>query len=279
MMGRIRSIKPEFCQSESIGRLSRDARLLYIQLWTVVDDHGRARAALRLLASLLYPYDEDAAGLIGRWLDELEEHGLIRRYVVERCDYLDIPTWGKHQRLDNAAKPQLPEYSPDTRREPPRAAATDGGSPLFLRRGEERRGEEISSSLRSEEIVGHASARPTLSGKQATKKPKPNGTYSSEFQERFWEPYPRTRIMSKAEAWRAWQRLSPDDRAAACDALPEFKAFLKSKPDHPAVHACRFLSQRRFEGFAAGSDGASDEGALARLEEHRRACLQRDNGG
>jgi hypothetical protein len=85
--------------------------------------------------------------------------------------------------------------------------------------------------------------------------------------------------MSKAEAWRAWQRLSPDDRAAACDALPEFKAFLKSKPDHPAVHACRFLSQRRFEGFAAGSDGASDEGALARLEEHRRACLQRDNGG
>lgn len=34
-MARIRSIKPEFPQSESIGKLSRDARPLFVLLWTI----------------------------------------------------------------------------------------------------------------------------------------------------------------------------------------------------------------------------------------------------
>jgi hypothetical protein len=60
-MARIRTIKPEFPQSESMGRISRDARLLFVQLWCICDDHGRTRAASRMLASLLFPYDDDAA--------------------------------------------------------------------------------------------------------------------------------------------------------------------------------------------------------------------------
>ena len=44
-MPRIRTIKPEFPQSETVGRLTREARLLFLQLFTLVDDAGRARAA------------------------------------------------------------------------------------------------------------------------------------------------------------------------------------------------------------------------------------------
>ena len=33
-VARIRTIKPEFPQSESVGRLSRDARLLFILVWS-----------------------------------------------------------------------------------------------------------------------------------------------------------------------------------------------------------------------------------------------------
>jgi hypothetical protein len=109
-MGRIRSIKPEFPQSETIGKLSRDARLLFIQLWTIVDDDGRTRAAARMLASLLYPYDEDAPKLIDKWLDELERAGSIRRYVVDGNAYLDIPNWRKHQKIDRPTASRLPEY-------------------------------------------------------------------------------------------------------------------------------------------------------------------------
>ena len=78
--------------------------------------------------------------------------------------------------------------------------------------------------------------------------------YSREFDEQFWKPYPRTPVMSKAEAWRAWQKAGAAERAALVAAVPRYAAWLAAKPDHPAVHACRFITQRRFEGFdeAAG---------------------------
>ena len=48
-MARIRSLKPEMWSSESVGRLSRYARLLLVELITQVDDEGRIRASSRLI--------------------------------------------------------------------------------------------------------------------------------------------------------------------------------------------------------------------------------------
>lgn len=114
-MARIRSIKPEFPQSETVGRLSRDARLLFIQLWTIVDDEGRARAASRMLASLLYPYDDDAPNLIEGWLAELEAAECIRRYEVDGATYLEIVKWLKHQKIDKPSKSRLPIFDESSR--------------------------------------------------------------------------------------------------------------------------------------------------------------------
>jgi hypothetical protein len=107
-VARIRTIKPEFPQSETVGKLSRDARLLFIMLWTISDDEGRLRAASRMLASLLYPYDDDARDLIDGWLDELEREGCIERYVVDGATYLQIRNWLKHQKIDKPTKSRLP---------------------------------------------------------------------------------------------------------------------------------------------------------------------------
>jgi hypothetical protein len=109
-MARIRSIKPEFPQSETIGKLSRDARLLFVQLWTIVDDAGRARAASRMLASLLYPYDDDAPSLIEGWLGELEREDCIRRYEVNGSRYLEISKWLKHQKIDKPSGSKMPAF-------------------------------------------------------------------------------------------------------------------------------------------------------------------------
>ncbi|MBR0941015.1 hypothetical protein [Bradyrhizobium liaoningense] len=114
-MPRIRTIKPEFPQSETIGKLSRDARLLFVQLWTLCDDEGRTRAASRMLASLLYPYDEDAPSLIDGWLDELEREGCVVRYVVEGSTYLQVNNWLKHQKIDRPTKSRLPVVSEGSR--------------------------------------------------------------------------------------------------------------------------------------------------------------------
>jgi len=110
-MGRIRTIKPEFPQSQSMGKVSRDARLLFVLLWTLVDDSGRTRAASRMLASLLYPYDADAPKLIERWLAELESVGSIYRYVVDGDDYLEICKWAQHQKIDRPSKSKFPAPS------------------------------------------------------------------------------------------------------------------------------------------------------------------------
>lgn len=128
-MARIRSIKPEFPQSETIGALSRDARLLFIQLWTLVDDEGRARAASRMLASLLYPYDDDAPKLMDKWLSELEVEKCIRRYEADGNSYLEIVNWLKHQKIDRPTPSRLPPYrEPSTHpRDSSRALAADLG--------------------------------------------------------------------------------------------------------------------------------------------------------
>lgn len=117
-MARIRTIKPEFPQSESMGRVSRDARLCFIMLWTISDDAGRLRGNSRMLASLLFPYDDDAKKLIERWLAELESERCIRRYEIDGDSYLQINEWSKHQKIDKPSPSKIappPANSPNPR--------------------------------------------------------------------------------------------------------------------------------------------------------------------
>lgn len=119
-MARIRTIKPEFPMSETLGRISRDARLVFVNLWTIADDEGKARAASRMLASLLFPYDDDAPALMPGWLDELEDAGCIERHMVDGCSYLQITKWLKHQKIDKPSPSKLPQFDEASRviREP-----------------------------------------------------------------------------------------------------------------------------------------------------------------
>lgn len=114
-MPRIRTIKPEFPQSETMGRVSREARLLFIQLWTVADDSGRARGNSRVLASLLYPYDDDARDLIDGWMAELESVDAVRRYMVDGDTFLEICNWLKHQKIDKPSASKFPRFDEGSR--------------------------------------------------------------------------------------------------------------------------------------------------------------------
>jgi len=61
-----------------------------------------------MLASLLFPYDDDAPALIDQWLTELEAENCIRRYEVEGQHYLQITNWLQHQKIDKPSKSYLP---------------------------------------------------------------------------------------------------------------------------------------------------------------------------
>lgn len=107
-MARIRTIKPEFPHSESMGNISRDARLTFIMLWTLADDSGRLRGNSRMLASLLFPYDDDAPALIGNWLTELEREGCIELYTIDGTAYCQICKWLSHQKIDKPSSSKIP---------------------------------------------------------------------------------------------------------------------------------------------------------------------------
>lgn len=91
------------------------------------------------------------------------------------------------------------------------------------------------------------------------KAPRTRQIYSEEFEAKFWLPYPRTPTMSKSEAWKSWIKLTPAQQLASCQAIEPYRRHLRSKPNLETVHACRFLSQQRFEGLLGdnGSQPAS----------------------
>lgn len=151
-MARIRSIKPEFPHSESMGRVSRDARLTFIELWTLADDVGRLRGNSRMLASLLFPYDDDAKDLIEGWLGELDRENCITRYVVDDTSYVQICKWLMHQKIDKPSGSKLPPPPESSRilANPREVSSEDQG---LEGKGEEgiggeRKGEEPASVAR-----------------------------------------------------------------------------------------------------------------------------------
>lgn len=84
-------------------------------------------------------------------------------------------------------------------------------------------------------------------------------SYPADF-EAAWRAYPRTPNMSKAEALPAWRKLSVEDHAAVLRSIPGYVAYLKTTPDLQTIHFVRYLSKRRFEGFAEGGAGTVTEG-------------------
>lgn len=114
---RIRSIKPEFWRSDDISKLSVEDRLLFIGLWSYVDDNGVGVDKLSLVATDLFAddvaKDSETFARVSRGLQELSEGGLIVRYTVDGKDFLEICNWSRHQRIDKPNKARHPASTCD----------------------------------------------------------------------------------------------------------------------------------------------------------------------
>lgn len=227
-MARIRSIKPEFPLSETTGRLSREARLLFIQLWTIVDDEGRTRAASRMLASLLYPYDDDARALIEEWLGELEQEKCIVRYEVDGAVYLEITNWLKHQKIDHPSKSRLP--SP---REGSRILVPDLGP------------RTKDQDLGSEDSVH--SLRECSSEKSKIESLEPSD-WPVDYRERFWSAYPRK--TAKKPSLEALDRIRKRGKVKFLDLMAGVARIPIGDPQF-IPHAKTWLSQERWQDEAS----------------------------
>lgn len=108
---RIRSIKPEFWSSEDVAALPWEDRLLFIGLWSYVDDNGVGRDVEKLIVADLFPLEDDpreTLARVSRGLQTLSAASLITRYSVDGRPFLRITTWDLHQRIDKPAKSRYP---------------------------------------------------------------------------------------------------------------------------------------------------------------------------
>lgn len=97
-MARIRTIKPEFFTSEDVVALSPMARLLYIASWCEADRAGRMEWKPGTMKLRYFPGDNcDVAALA----DELVARGMIVLYEVDGTQYAEIPSFEKHQIINN----------------------------------------------------------------------------------------------------------------------------------------------------------------------------------
>ena len=111
---RIRSIKPEFWQSEDISALSIEDRLLFIGLWSYVDDNGVGRDQPVNICTSLFAGDfvaspAETLARIADGLQNLATRGRITRYTVDGAAFIAIANWKRHQKIDRPNKPRLPE--------------------------------------------------------------------------------------------------------------------------------------------------------------------------
>ncbi|MBV9024173.1 MAG: hypothetical protein JO362_10360 [Streptomycetaceae bacterium] len=109
-MARIRTIKPEMFESESLAECSVTAMLTFIGLLTQADDSGRHRDNPAIIAGRLWALrPEHTAAHVAQDLEELAAADLICRYTG--CDgrtWLHITTWEQHQKINKRTASRVP---------------------------------------------------------------------------------------------------------------------------------------------------------------------------
>lgn len=224
---RIRSIKPEFWRSRDIAALDWETRLLFIGLWSYVDDNGVGKDIDFDIAGDLFAPDlignaRETVARVSRGLRTLFEHGLIYRYEVDGKPFLEIATWTRHQRIDKPNKPRYEKHDsknaviatiPELIRESvARVSRTSNESPATGTEEQRNRGtEDIKNTMPD----SHPAKR----------------EYSPEF-ERFWNEYPvkdGKKPASKAFE-KALRKISLDDLIGAVQRYSAWLRMTGTKP-------------------------------------------------
>ncbi len=185
-MARIRTIKPEFFRHAGLFDAEVETglplRIAFAGLWSACDREGRFTWRVRELKLDALPFDEVD---FSRVLDALWTRGHVAKYSIDDVDYGFIPSWQRHQVINNRESASvLPEpvdssiVCPQGTRAPRVAHASP--TPLVHAQGEGK-GKEGKG-------VAHASL-------------------TRDFESGFWIEYPNHK--AKSDALKAWLKLKP----------------------------------------------------------------------
>lgn len=228
---RIRSIKPEFWRSDDITELEWDDRLIFIGLWSYVDDNGVGMDKLASIAADLFAGDierdsSETFARVSRGLQNLSEAGRIVRYTVSGKQYLEVVNWEKHQRIDKPNKARYPRNDAEN------AVIRDTLATPSRESSDWNRGTEEQRNRGTEEV-------------KTSSKP-PASTPTPSLFDQFWEWYPRK--VGKDAARKAWDSARRrTDQQNIIDGIERFRL----DPNLPAKefipHPSTWLNEGRWD--------------------------------
>ena len=212
---RIRTTKPEFWRSQDVANLPWEYRLLFIGLWSYVDDNGVGLDDARLIKADLFPLDDahdQVLSVIREGLARLSRDSLLARYEVSGRRYVYIPSWDKHQRVDKPGKPRYPRpsQSADQRKHTPRRetpAKVSGDHPACSKEYGVRSKEQLQEpKTRPKSAEPTDPEPPPVEPAEAPTDPTEatagDPAAPDENFEKFWSAFPRK--VKKLSARRAW---------------------------------------------------------------------------
>lgn len=271
-MARIRTIKPAFFRHVDLFDAERETglplRVAFAGLWTVCDREGRFCWEPRTLKLDCLPHDDVD---FSRVLDALTTRGFVVRYVVDGRHYGYVPTFLKHQIINNREAPSdLPE--PNENNTLTRAPRVDDAcpTPLNLDQGEGKGREQEGK------------------GRERTKRRVTDASAGGQIFERFWEAYPKRGTASnpKKPARDRFDRLVRDgtDPEIMIAAAKRFCAIEREAGRYgteKVAQALTWLNQSRYADYAesapARSTGPPAPG-LPSDEDLRRKYARTDEG-
>ena len=211
-----RIIKESICTSDSIDGLSWFEECFFYRLIVSCDDYGRMDARPPILRARLFPLKTVTDKQVEAALQSLRTAAMIDLYVVDGHSYLQLRTWGEHQRIRNVKeKYPAPDFSNS-----PQLAADCGRLPLA----------QAPNPIQSE----------------SNPNPIYCSTAPSDF-EVFWKAYPKK--VGKGAAQKSFEKIDPSLYLAILAAIEAQKKCAQWQRDggqyipYPAT----WLNQRRWE--------------------------------
>ena len=153
-MARIRTIKPDFFTSEDIVGISPLARLLYIATWLEADREGRLVWRPKTLKLRYLPGDQCDIEMLA---DELVSAGLVMTYEINGQTFAEIPTFAKHQVINNRESASTITARVTDATTTRAARVTDANTtPLMGKAGKGKEGNDVVDDTAVSSIVGKA---------------------------------------------------------------------------------------------------------------------------
>lgn len=107
-----RIIKESIRESDSVNKLSPQAEVLFVRLFTYADDYGYFKADPRILNPAIFPLKKYTDKQVTGWLDEIGATGMISFYQAnDQKLYGTFTAWEKHQQIRNVKSKYPPPNS------------------------------------------------------------------------------------------------------------------------------------------------------------------------